>query len=279
MKDEIFSLPTLREVTKKLDFSADKKLGQHFIFDLNITDKIVRTAGDISDCTVIEVGPGPGGLTRSLLAAGAKKVIAIDKDPRSLMALSSLKNIAGERLEVIIADALKISETEIAEGKIKIIANLPYNVGTVLLFKWLDDIKSFRSLTLMLQKEVVDRITASPSTKDYGRLSVMVQWLCEADKVFDVPPDAFVPPPKVYSSVVHIRPRAKPLYAAERKTMEKLCQAVFGQRRKMLRGSLKQLTKEPSAILENAGISGELRPEELSISQFAALARSLDELA
>lgn len=275
MPDALQNLPPLREIVKTYGIVAEKKLGQNFLFDLNLTDKIARSAGALDSCTVIEIGPGPGALTRSLLSAGAKKVVAVEMDTRALHALQDyLVPVSGGRLELVQGDALSIQETEIASGNIKIIANLPYNIATTLLFKWLDNIQAFTSLTLMFQKEVAERIFAMPRTKAYGRVSVMAQWLCEIVPVMDIPPQAFNPPPKVTSSVITLVPRKAPLAPASKPVLEKLCKAVFGQRRKMLRKSLQQLTPQPESLLQVAGIKPERRPEELTVQEICALARA-----
>lgn len=269
-------LPTIKEILNKYGISADKKLGQNFLFDQNITDKIVRSAGRLDGTTVIEIGPGPGILTRSLLASGASKIVAIEMDKRCIDALNDyLVPHSDGRLEILEADALKTDIYYNQENPLKIIANLPYNISTELLFKWLDTPDVFKSFTLMFQREVAMRIMAKPRTKDYGRLSVKAQWLCEIEHDFDLPPEAFFPPPKVTSSVITITPRAKPLAEVDEKTLDKLCKAVFGQRRKTLRSSLRQLTKNPVEVLEKAGIDGMRRPEELSVEEFCKLASSL----
>lgn len=271
------ALPPMREIIKHYGLNAEKKLGQNFLFDLNLTGRIARTAGDLSQVTVIEIGPGPGALTRSLLMAGAKRVIGIDMDKRCIEALNDyLVPVSDGRLELIEGDALAVNEDNVTKDRIKIVANLPYNVATPLLFKWLDNIKRFESLTLMFQKEVAERICAVPNTKDYGRLAVMAQWLCEVHKAFDISPQAFFPPPKVTSSVVSFIPRASPLAEADKAQLQKLCKAVFNQRRKMLRKSLQQLTPNAEALLEQAGIAPERRPESLGIEEFCRLARVLE---
>lgn len=269
------NLPPLSDVLKKYGITPKKELGQNFLFDLNLTDRIVRSAGNLEDVTVIEIGPGPGGLTRSILHGGAKKVVAIDQDTRCMGALHDIAEASGGRLEVVHADALAINERELTTGRTKIIANLPYNIATVLLFKWLETPELFESMTLMFQKEVADRIMAKPRTKAYGRLSVMTQWCCDVKDNFDISPKAFIPPPKVTSTVITITPRQMPVAEADKTTLENLCKAVFGQRRKTLRSSLKQLTPNPEELLQYAGILPEKRPEELGIEEFCALARAL----
>ncbi|MFC4270789.1 16S rRNA (adenine(1518)-N(6)/adenine(1519)-N(6))-dimethyltransferase RsmA [Sneathiella chungangensis] len=269
-------LPPLREVIAKYGLNAEKSLGQNFLLDLNLTGRIARCAGQLEGETVIEIGPGPGGLTRAILAAGARKLIAIEKDRRCLPALADIAEAYPGRLEIVNDDALAIDETALFEGRAKIIANLPYNVATPLLIKWLAGRERFSSLTLMFQKEVADRITAQPRTKAYGRLSVLCQWLCDTRREFDISPRAFTPPPKVTSTVVTLRPRETPLYPADPAVLEKVVAAAFGQRRKMLRASLKPLGKPPEDMLEKAGITPTRRAEELSVKEFCALARGYE---
>jgi len=299
-------IPTTSELIKKYGLDAKKSLGQNFILDKNFTDKIARAAGDLSDFAVLEIGPGPGSLTRSILDAGAKKLIAIEKDSRCLEALAELKSFYGERLEIVEADALEIDEMAVILGreatenplkrssdlrskddevakddevvkqkKFKIIANLPYNIGTVLLFKWLKISDKIESMHLMLQKEVVQRITAKVGENHYGRLAVMVNFLCETKMVFTVSNSVFTPPPKVTSAIVQIIPRQKPLGNVEFKKLEKVVAAAFGQRRKMLRSSLKAVFENPEEILKEVGIKPELRAENLTIEEFCRIAARL----
>lgn len=275
-QDVILSLPTLQETVKKFGVRTKKSLGQNFLFDLNLTAKIAKSAGNLKDSTIIEIGPGPGGLTRALLLTEAKKIIVIEQDSRCISILKELQNIVGDRLEIIEGDALEIKEEEILKEKAKIIANLPYNIATELLFKWIDKIELFNSFTLMFQKEVADRITSLPGNKTYGRLSVMVQWLCETSRQFDISPEAFYPPPKVTSSVITITPRTEPLATAKKEILEKICKATFGQRRKTLRASLKQISDEPETLLNVACIEETLRPEQIDVKQFCALARAFE---
>lgn len=269
-------LPPLREVIQRHGLAAKKALGQNFLLDLNLTGKIARAAGALDGTTVIEVGPGPGGLTRALLLHGAKKVIAIERDERCLEALAEIAARYPGRLEVISGDALKTDFMALAAGeKVKIAANLPYNIGTELLVRWLttsDWPPFWSSMTLMFQREVAERIVAAPDSGSYGRLGVLAGWRAEARIVFDLPPQAFTPPPKVTSSVVHLTPRAAPL-EADLRAMERVTEAAFGQRRKMLRQSLKSLGGE--ALLEKAGIDGTRRAETLTIEEFARIARSI----
>ena len=269
-------LPPLRDVIQRHGLDARKALGQNFLLDLNLTQKIARSAGPLENATVIEVGPGPGGLTRAILSLGARKLIAIERDSRCLPALAEIADHYPGRLEVIEGDALKVDfEALAAEGPVKIIANLPYNVGTQLLINWLLP-KSWppfwESLTLMFQKEVGLRIVAHEDDDHYGRLGVLASWRTEARMVFDVPPQAFTPPPKVTSSVVHLVPRPEPLPCEVRK-LEVVTQAAFGQRRKMLRQSLKSLGGE--TLLAKAGIDPVRRAETLSVAEFVALANAL----
>lgn len=269
-------LPPLREVIDRHGLQAKKSLGQNFLLDLNLTGKVARTAGSLEDVTVIEVGPGPGGLTRALLMHGAKRVIAIERDERCLAALAEIAAHYPGRLEVVAADALKTDMAALVAGEpTKIVANLPYNIGTELLVRWLTPAQwppFYRSLTLMFQKEVAQRIVAEPGSDAYGRLGVLAGWRCTADIAFDIPARAFTPPPKVTSSVVHLEPRATPLSADIRK-LERVTEAAFGQRRKMLRQSLKGLGGE--TLLEKAGIDGTRRAETLSVEEFVRLANAI----
>ncbi len=269
-------LPPLREVIEQHGLHARKALGQNFLLDLNLTGKIARAAGDLSDVTVIEVGPGPGGLTRALLMHGAKRVVAIERDERCLAALAEISAHYPGRLDVVSADALKVDMAELTRGiPTKIIANLPYNVGTELLIRWLAPLEwppFYRSLTLMFQKEVAERIVARPGDDAYGRLGVLAGWRADAQIAFDVPARAFTPPPKVTSSVVHITPRPAPLSANIRK-LERVTEAAFGQRRKMLRQSLKSLGGE--ALLTAVGIDPTRRAETLSVEEFVRLANAI----
>jgi 16S rRNA (adenine1518-N6/adenine1519-N6)-dimethyltransferase len=271
------NLPPLREVIAAHGLAAKKSLGQNFLLDLNLTRRIARAAGAESGGIFYEVGPGPGGLTRALLEEGASKVIAVERDRRCLPALDEIAQVWPGKLEVISADALKLDETKIWPSMVRVAANLPYNVGTALLIKWLT-VESWppawASLTLMFQKEVAQRITAQPGGEHYGRLSVLAQWRCTAKILFDVNRSAFVPPPSVTSAIVRLEPRSQPLAPAQRNDLEKITQAAFGQRRKMLRQSLKALGGE--TLLEKAGIDPTARPENLTIQDFAALARALD---
>ncbi|MGK9050010.1 16S rRNA (adenine(1518)-N(6)/adenine(1519)-N(6))-dimethyltransferase RsmA [Neorhizobium petrolearium] len=271
-------LPPLRDVIQRHGLDARKALGQNFLLDLNLTQKIARSAGALDGVTVIEVGPGPGGLTRAILSLGAKKLIAIERDSRCLPALEEIGEHYPGRLEVIEGDALKTDFADLAgQGPVKIIANLPYNVGTQLLINWLLPEDGtwppfWESLTLMFQKEVGLRIVADEDDDHYGRLGVLAGWRTEARMVFDVPPQAFTPPPKVTSTVVHLTPRENPLPCDVNK-LERVTHAAFGQRRKMLRQSLKPLGRE--TLLGKAGIDPQRRAETLSVEEFVRLANCL----
>jgi 16S rRNA (adenine1518-N6/adenine1519-N6)-dimethyltransferase len=274
----IDDLPPLREVIRRHDLSAKKALGQNFLLDLNLTARIARAAGPIDDVTVVEVGPGPGGLTRALLAAGARGVIAIERDQRALAALAEIAEHYPGRLHVIEGDALAIDmRPQLAHTPVRIIANLPYNIATALLVNWLSAEPWppwYDALVLMFQREVAERIVAAPGNKSYGRLAVFTQWRCEAKILFDIAPSAFVPQPKVTSSVVRMVPRQNPL-PCDRRMLERVTAAAFGQRRKMLRQSLKSLGTDPLPLLERAGLDPTARAEEISVSGFVALAKVL----
>jgi 16S rRNA (adenine1518-N6/adenine1519-N6)-dimethyltransferase len=274
-------LPPLREVIERHGLAAKKSLGQNFLFDLNLTRRIARSAGKLDDVTVVEVGPGPGGLTRALLMEGAKKVVAIERDERALPALAEIAAAYPGRLEVISGDALDPSWRARVEGPARIVANLPYNIATPLLVGWLTDgpwPPWYRSLTLMFQKEVAERITAKPGSKAYGRLAVLSQWRAVATKLFDIDRRAFSPPPNVTSSVVHIVP-GEAVAAIKVESLERVTAAAFGQRRKMLRQSLKSLGTSPEALLQEAGIEPTRRAEELSVAQFCRLVEVLEQSA
>ena len=268
-------LPPLREVIARHRLMAKKSLGQNFILDLNVTRRVARAAGPFDGFDVIEVGPGPGGLTRALLETGARRVIAIERDRRALAALQELATAYSGRLELLEGDALELDPAALTDAPRKIVANLPYNIATALLLRWLDKIGAYDSLTLMFQREVAERLVAVPRSPAYGRLSVIVQWLAEPKILFDLPPRAFVPPPKVTSSVVSLMPRAMPLAPANKATLERVTAAAFGQRRKMLRASLKSLGVPVETLLAAASVMPTARAEELSIEKFCALARAL----
>ncbi|MCW8917116.1 MAG: 16S rRNA (adenine(1518)-N(6)/adenine(1519)-N(6))-dimethyltransferase RsmA [Magnetovibrio sp.] len=272
-KETIDNLPPLREVIAEHDLAAKKQLGQNFLLDLNLTSRIARTAGDLSNTTVIEVGPGPGGLTRAILASGVKKLIAVERDERCINALTDyLAPAYPGKFEIISGDALEQDFEALAPAPRRIMSNLPYNIATPLLIGWLKNIEAFEGLTLMFQKEVADRIVAVPRTKAYGRLSIISQWLCEVQPEFNIDARAFTPPPKIQSTVVSFTPRPEPLAQASWNAMEKVTAAAFGQRRKMLRQSLKSLGINP----QDAGIIETARAEELNVEDFAALARLLE---
>ena len=276
MSTSVDGLPPLRDVIERHGLQPKRALGQNFLLDLNLTGKIARQAGDLSESTVIEVGPGPGGLTRALLMHGARRVVAIERDERCLAALAEVSEHYPGRLEVVPGDALKTDFSTIAPGeKVKIVANLPYNIGTELLVRWLtlvDWPPYYGSMTLMFQKEVAQRIVALPGSDAYGRLGVLAGWRVEARIAFDVPAQAFTPPPKVTSSVIHIVPRAEPL-AADVGVLARVTEHAFGQRRKMLRQSLKGI--EGARLLEETGIDGTRRAETLDVAEFVALANAL----
>ena len=268
------SLPPLREVIARHGLSARRSLGQHFLLDGNLCARIARAAGDLTACDVVEIGPGPGGLTRALLDAGARHVIAVERDKRCVAALGELADAYPGRLEVVEGDALEIDLHGLASAPRRIVANLPYNISVPLLLKGLARIDAYESLTLMFQKEVAARLAAAPGGKDYGRLSVICQWLCEVENQFNVAKTAFTPPPKVTSTVVTLTPRPVP-FAARWSDLEKITAAAFGQRRKMLRTSLKTLGIDLASI----GIEPTARAEELTVEQFCTLARAAQEKA
>ena len=270
---QIDDLPPLREVIARHGLQAKKQLGQNFLLDLNLTARIARAAGDLTGTTVIEIGPGPGGLTRALLAAGARQVIAIERDDRTLPALAEIAAAYPGRLQVIAADALEVDYAQLAEGPTRIVANLPYNIATPLLTGWVGREAwppFFESLTLMFQREVAERIVAAPGSKDYGRLSVLAQWRARARILFEVPARAFTPPPKVTSALVRLEPKpdAAPLPVA---AVETVTAAAFGQRRKMLRSSLRRLWPDPVPVLAEAGIEPTLRAEQVPVEAFLRL--------
>ncbi len=275
----IDNLPPLREVIAAHGLSAKKQLGQNFLLDLNLTAKIARMAGDLSGSDVIEVGPGPGGLTRGLLAEGARRVLAIEKDDRCLPILQDIAAAHPGRLSIVAGDALDVDP--LAHGlqpPIRICANLPYNVGTELLIRWLTPPAwppFWTSLTLMFQREVAERIVARPGGKAYGRLAVLAQWRCDAKIVMDLPPQAFTPPPKVSSAVVHLTALPAPRYPADAKVLERVVAAAFNQRRKMLRAALRGLSPDIEAVLEKVGIPPTERAEQVGVEGFCALAREL----
>lgn len=268
-------LPPLRDVIRDHNLRAEKALGQNFLLDQNITDKIVRLSGGFDDITAIEVGPGPGGLTRSLLASSARKVIAIEFDARAVAAITDLKSVYGDRLDIIHGDAMKVDISAIAPAPRAVVANLPYNISVVLLAKWLELIRADRQvvdfMALMFQKEVADRILADAGSKTYGRISVMVQWLCQVKRLFDLPPSAFTPPPKVKSSVVQFIPKVMEPDSPSFEVMEKILAAAFNQRRKMVRSSL----SDYAAAMEKAGTDTTKRAEDLTVDDFVRIAKAV----
>ncbi len=271
-------LPPLREVISSHGLSARKQLGQNFILDLNLTARIARSAGDLAGCDVFEVGPGPGGLTRGLLAAGARRVLAIEKDARCLPALAEIAAAYPGRLTVLEADAMAIDPTDHLSAPYKIVANLPYNIGTELLIRWLTPPvwpPAWSSLTLMFQREVAERIVAQPGSKAYGRLAILAQWRAEARIVMTLPPEAFTPPPKVHSAVVQLTALPAPRFAADAAVLTRVVAAGFNQRRKMLRAALRGVAPDIEARLEAAGIAPTQRAEEISLEKFCALAREI----
>ena len=274
----IDTLPPLRDVIANHGLSARKSLGQNFLLDLNLTAKIARQAGDLTGCDVLEIGPGPGGLTRGLLSEGARKVLAIEKDHRCLPALHEIAEAYADRLQVIEGDALEVNPLEHLTPPIRVAANLPYNVGTELLVRWLTPKEwppFWQSLTLMFQREVADRIVAQPGSKAYGRLAILAQWRADANIVINLPPSAFTPPPKVSSAVVHLTALEKPRFEADAKVLERVVAAAFNQRRKMLRAALKGVAPDIEDRLHAAGLKPTERAEQISIEGFCALAREI----
>jgi len=274
----IDDLPPLREVIARHGIAARKALGQNFLLDLNLTARIARAAGDLTACDVLEVGPGPGGLTRGLLAEGARRVLAVEKDERCLPALAEIADAAPGRLEVIHGDALKVDPLAHLTPPIRICANLPYNVGTELLVRWLtppDWPPVWESLTLMFQREVAERIVAQPGSKAYGRLALLAAWRADARIVLNLPPEAFTPPPKVSSAVVHLTALPEPRFPADPAVLERVVAMAFNQRRKMLRSALKGLGPDVEDMLRAAGIEPTERAERVGLEAFCALAREV----
>jgi 16S rRNA (adenine1518-N6/adenine1519-N6)-dimethyltransferase len=274
----IDDLPPLRDVISRHGLSARKALGQNFLLDLNLTSKIARQAGDLTGSDVLEIGPGPGGLTRGLLAEGARRVLAVEKDPRCLPALSEISDVYPGRLQIVEGDALAIDPLEYLEPPIRVVANLPYNVGTELLIRWLTPSvwpPVWDSLTLMFQREVAERIVAQPGSKAYGRLAILSRWRSDARIVMSLPPEAFSPPPKVSSAVVHLKALPAPRFEADASVLENVVAKAFNQRRKMLRASLKGLTNNVEETLTSVGIAPTDRAEVVTLEQFCALARKL----
>jgi len=274
----IDTLPPLRDVIATHGLSARKSLGQNFLLDLNLTAKIARQAGDLSECDVLEIGPGPGGLTRALLAEGARRVLAIEKDRRCIPALAEIAEHYKDRLQIIEGDALNIDPLAHLTPPIRIAANLPYNVGTELLVRWLTPKEwppFWQTLTLMFQKEVAERIVAAPGSKAYGRLAILASWRAEAKIAIHLPPSAFTPPPKVSSAVVHIKALKKPRFEADAAVLERVVAAAFNQRRKMLRAALKGVAPDIEDRLIAAGIKPTERAEQIPLEGFCALARAV----
>jgi 16S rRNA (adenine1518-N6/adenine1519-N6)-dimethyltransferase len=273
------TLPPLREVIRRHGLTAKRSLGQNFLLDLNLTGRIARAAGPLEDVTVVEVGPGPGGLTRALLAQGARRVIAIERDSRAIAALAEIAAHYPGRLEVVGGDALEYDPApHLRGGKARVVANLPYNIATPLLVRWLSAEPWppwYDRLVLMFQREVAERIAAPPGSKTYGRLSVLASWRTESRILFDIAPSAFVPPPKVTSSLVELVPRRAPL-TCDRRMLERVTEATFGQRRKMLRQSLKSLGVDPAGLLSEASLDPTARAEQIPVEGFVALARALE---
>ncbi|MEP0964162.1 MAG: 16S rRNA (adenine(1518)-N(6)/adenine(1519)-N(6))-dimethyltransferase RsmA [Roseobacter sp.] len=275
----IDNLPPLRDVIRTHDLQARKSMGQNFLLDLNLTAKIARQAGNLNDCDVLEIGPGPGGLTRGLLAEGARKVLAIEKDARCLPALKEIEAAYPGQLEVINGDALAIDPLASLRPPIRVAANLPYNVGTELLVRWLTPPTwppFWQSLTLMFQREVAERIVAKPGSKTYGRLAILAQWRSDARIVMQLPPEAFTPPPKVSSSVVHLTALEQPRFPARAATLSRVVALAFNQRRKMLRAALKGVSPDIEDRLRAAGIKPTDRAEQISLEAFCALATEID---
>jgi 16S rRNA (adenine1518-N6/adenine1519-N6)-dimethyltransferase len=265
-------LPPLRAVIDQHGLAAKKSLGQNFLFDLNLTRKIARAALPLNEGTVVEVGPGPGGLTRALLAEGAQDLLVVERDPRALPALEEISAHYPGRMRIVVGDALEQDWPSLVKGRPRVVSNLPYNVGTLLLTGWLTSASPFISYTLMFQKEVAERIVAVPNSSAYGRLSVLCQYMCEARKLFDVNRAAFTPPPKVTSSIVQLTPRITRELDCEIASLERVTASGFGQRRKMLRSSLKGAFETPEEILSELGIKPELRAENLAVKDFVRLA-------
>ena len=274
----IDGLPPLREVIARHGLQARKQLGQNFLLDLNLTARIARLVGDLGNSDILEVGPGPGGLTRGLLAEGARRVVAVEKDARCLPALAEIAAAYPGRLTIIHGDALEVDPLAHLTPPIRIAANLPYNIGTELLVGWLTPPEwppFWQSLTLMFQKEVAQRIVARPGSKDYGRLALLAQWRCDVRIVLSLPPQAFVPAPKVESSVIQLTALPAPRYPADARVLSEVSFAAFNQRRKMLRAALRGLHPDIEALLEQAGIAPTARAEEIDLARFCALARAL----
>tara|TARA_B100000700_G_scaffold53477_1_gene57030 strand:- start:765 stop:1610 length:846 start_codon:yes stop_codon:yes gene_type:complete len=274
LSQKILEMQPLNTVIQEHQLFPKRSLGQNFIFDINLTRKIARSAKPLDTGTVIEIGAGPGGLTRALLIEGASKVIAIEKDKRAIQILRELEEIAKPRLKVIYADALELSLVELGKEPIQIVANLPFNIATNLIFKWLESTPPLSAITIMIQKEVANRLCAQPGSSAYGRLTLMINLLAETDFLFDVPASAFIPKPKVISSMVQVLPRKKPLFKTDKFALQKVLITAFNQRRKMLRSSFKMFGG--SKLLEKAGINPEERPENLTLEAFCTLTNLIE---
>ena len=275
---QIDQLPALRDVISDHSLNAKKSMGQNFLLDLNLTSKIARLAGDLEGHDILEVGPGPGGLTRGLLAAGARRVVALEKDSRCIPALNDIARAYPGQLDIFNADALNFDISTHLKAPIRIVANLPYNIGTELLIRWLTPKEwppFWNTLTLMFQKEVAERIIATPRSKAYGRLAILAQWKTDPKIVMELPPEAFTPAPKVYSSVVHFDALLEPRFPAPAGLFSSTVAMAFNQRRKMLRSSLKSASPEIETVLRDAGLEPTARAEEISLEGFCALARRL----
>ena len=274
----IDALPPLRAVIAQHQLSARKALGQNFLLDLNLTAKIARQAGDLSQCDVLEIGPGPGGLTRGLLAEGARKVLVVEKDARCGPALQDIANAYPGRVQIVMGDALQVDPEQLLTAPIRVAANLPYNIGTELLVRWLTPPvwpPFWQSLTLMFQREVAERVVARPGSKAYGRLAVLAQWRAEARIAMTLPPEAFTPPPKVSSAVIHLEALPTPRYPADAEVLSRVVAAAFNQRRKMLRAALKGIAPDIEDRLRAAGIAPTDRAEQVPLEAFCALAREV----
>ena len=270
--DAVAALPPLRETIARHGLDARKRLGQHFLLDLNLTRRIARAAAPLGEGTIIEVGAGPGGLTRALLLEGARHVVAVEVDKRAVAALRELQAASAGRLELVEADALKVDPANLGPAPRRIVANLPYNISTALLVRWLHAADAIADMVLMFQKEVVERLVAQPRSKQYGRLSVLAQHVCDVRRLFDVAPSAFVPPPKVTSAVARLTPKSANRRLGDLAPLERITAAAFGQRRKMLRSSLARVFADPGATLAGLDLSATARAEELSVADFVRLA-------
>lgn len=277
--EALAAAPPLREVIARHGLDARKSFAQHFLLDVNLTRRIAAAAGDLRDTDVIEIGPGPGGLTRALLGTPARRVIAIEIDRRCLAALTELAELHPGRLELVEGDALRLDPVALSHEPRHVVANLPYNVGTRLLVDWLKNGDAYGGFTLMFQREVANRLTARPGTKDYGRLSVLAQWRCQVTRLFDVDRRAFTPPPKVTSAVVRLEPIGLPGDAPSWTAMSRVTAAGFTQRRKMLRSSLRGLSVPVESLLHDAGLAPELRADAVDVTGWTRLARAMEAMS